>query len=56
MNKRFDIWIRLPDQDRAEIKKALVQIADRNNISVNSLVIFILREWVRGKDRTIKLK
>ena len=56
MSKKFDVWIRLPEKDRADIKKALTEIADRNSISVNSLVIFILRDWMTRKDRTIKLR
>jgi len=53
--RKFDIWIRLPDEDRGKIKAELQKFSERHRISVNTLVVSLLREWLSRKDRTIKL-
>ena len=57
-SRRLDLYIRLPD-DKKGIKKELVKIAAKNDITLNRLMIAITEAFLeqrKDKEFVIKLK
>ena len=57
-SRPLDLYIRLPD-DKKGIKKDLVKIAAKNDITLNRLMIFITEDFLeqrKDKEFMIKLK
>ena len=57
-SRSFDISLRLPE-DKKYLKKELVKISKKNNLTLTNLMIYVI-EWFleerKDKEFTIKLK
>ena len=57
-SRSFDIGLRLPD-NKKYLKKELVKIAKKNNLTLNNLTVYVI-EWFleerKEKEFAIKLK
>jgi len=57
-SRSFDISLRLPE-DKKYLKKELVKISKKNNLTLTNLMIYVM-EWFleerKDKEFTIKLK
>ena len=55
-SRTFDLSIRLP-KDKKHLKQELVKIAERNHITLNQLVIYIVQWFLdEREDRTFTIK
>ena len=57
-SRTFDISLRLPD-NKKYLKKELVRIAKKNNLTLNNLMIYVLEWFLEEREKmefTIKLK
>ena len=57
-SRTFDISLRLPD-NKKYLKKELVRIAKKNNLTLNNLMVYVLEWFLEEREKrefTIKLK
>ena len=57
-SRTFDISLRLPD-NKKYLKKELVRIAKKNNLTLNDLMVYVLEWFLEEREKrefTIKLK
>ena len=57
-SRTFDISLRLPD-NKKYLKKELVRIAKKNNLTLNNLMVYLIEWFLEEREKrelTIKLK
>ncbi len=57
-SRTFDISLRLPD-NKKYLKKELVRIAKKNNLTLNNLMVYVIEWFLEQREKrefTIKLK